>query len=84
MLRWIAKREALEQEVLEDAAQGESPSAAVVMGDSTIEIWERDRVKLFREPAVQAFVEWVQAEDESSEDGEESGSEEEESDEEED
>jgi hypothetical protein len=78
VLQWIAAREALEEEVQEDLAEGAEPSSTVVvMGASTTTILASDRVKLFREPAVQAFVEWVQEEDESSEEGEEGSSEEE-------
>jgi hypothetical protein len=78
VLQWIAAREALEEDVQEDLAEGADPSSTVVvMGAATTTILASDRVKLFREPAVQAFVEWVQEEDESSEEGEEGSSEEE-------
>lgn len=47
----------------------------VIVGGETISIRGADRVKLFREPTVQALVEWIQ-EDDESEEGDEDGDEE--------
>lgn len=71
VLQWAALRESLEEDVQEDAAAGDSNSTAVVVAGVTSTILDADRVKLFREPTVQAFVDWVQEEEESgSEEGE--------------
>jgi hypothetical protein len=73
--QWIAAREALEEDVQEDAAEGVAASAAVVMGSATATVLAADRVKLFREPAVQAFVEWVQDDSDEEEEGSSDGDE---------
>ena len=79
MLQWAALRESLDEEVQEDAAEGVAPtSTTVAVGEATATVLDADRVKLFQEPSVQTFVEWVQEEEEESsdEDGSEEGSEE--------
>ena len=77
-MQWAALRESLDEEVQEDAAEGVAPiSTTVAVGEATATVLDADRVKLFQEPTVQTFVEWVQEEEESSdEDGSEEGSEE--------
>jgi len=86
VLQWAALRESLEEDEAEEAAEGNPGSVLkVIVGGETVSIRGADRVKLFREPTVQALVAWVQEDEESSdEDGEEEGSSEEGSDEEED
>jgi len=73
VLQWAALRESLEEDEAEEAAEGNAGSSQkVIVGGETVTIRSADRVKLFREPTVQALVEWIQEEDESgSEDGEE-------------
>lgn len=79
MLQWAALRESLEEDEAEEAAEGNAGSVQkVVVAGETVSIRGADRVKLFREPTVQALVEWIQEEDESGdEDDDEEGSEEE-------
>lgn len=79
VLQWAALRESLEEDEAEEAAEGNAGSVQkVVVAGETVSIRGADRVKLFREPTVQALVEWIQEEDESGdEDDDEEGSEEE-------
>ena len=78
VLQWAALRESLEEDEAEEAAEGNPGSVLkVIVGGETVSIRGADRVKLFREPTVQALVAWVQEEEESSdEEGEEESSEE--------
>lgn len=76
VLQWAALRESLEEDEQEEAAEGNAGSVQkVIVGGETISIRGADRVKLFREPTVQALVEWIQ-EDDESEEGDEDGDEE--------
>lgn len=78
VLQWAALRESLEEEEAEEAAEGGPGSVQkVVVGGETVSIRGADRVKLFREPTVQALVEWIQEEDESGDEDDEEASEEE-------
>ncbi len=71
VLQWAALRESLEEDEQEEAAEGNAGSVQkVIVGGETISIRGADRVKLFREPTVQALVEWIQEDDESEEDDE--------------
>ncbi|KAJ1424856.1 nucleotide-diphospho-sugar transferase [Ochromonadaceae sp. CCMP2298] len=76
VLQWASNLEELEEDLAEGSGVGGMGGG---MGGGGMEGGsDAERVKLFREPQVQAFVEWVREGEEESEEGEEESGEEEE------
>lgn len=72
ILTWIGERSAQDEDSSDSESEEGGVKAVAVVSD---------RLKLFKEPAVQAFVDWIQESDDEDEDDDDDDEEEDESEE---